>query len=147
MTDDEVEMIAAELAKAGGHSWYPGRERGPFKVVADRYRDRARLAIAALDRYRAHKQGAPMPNGPSPEELRSHDARISALREDEFVVGSTVLYRPPGDQRFYRCRVETIEGDRAYLVPDMTICTGWVDIKNLFPASDTTPAVQPEIQS
>lgn len=146
MTDDEVEMIAAELAKAGGHSWYPGRERGPFKVVADRYRDRARLAIAALDRYRARKQGASLTEGPSPEELHSHDPQLSAVREDEFVVGSTVLYRPPGDQRFYRCRVERIEGDRAYLVPDMTVCTGWVDIRNLFQANDTSPAGQPEIQ-
>ena len=47
MTEDEVEVVAAELAKAGGVAWYPGRERGPLKHVVNRYRDRARLAIAA----------------------------------------------------------------------------------------------------
>ena len=56
MTDDEVEAVAAELAKAGGVSWHPGQERGPLKLVIDRYRDRARLAIAALERVRAAKQ-------------------------------------------------------------------------------------------
>ena len=59
MTEDEIDAVAEELAKAGGLSWYPGRERGPLlKVVSDRYRDRARLAIAALDRCRAQKAGA-----------------------------------------------------------------------------------------
>jgi hypothetical protein len=53
MTDGEVEAVAAELAKAGGVSWHSGQERGPLKLVMDRYRDRARLAIAALDRARA----------------------------------------------------------------------------------------------
>src|SRR4028118_256494 len=58
VTEDEVEAVAEELAKAGGVAWYPGRERGPLlRIVSDRYRDRARLAIAALDRYRAHKAG------------------------------------------------------------------------------------------
>src|SRR5689334_8589415 len=62
VTEDEVEVVAEELAKAGGTSWYPGRERGPLlRVVVDRYRDRARLAIAALDRYRASKAGEASP--------------------------------------------------------------------------------------
>ncbi|MBZ6076805.1 hypothetical protein [Microvirga puerhi] len=130
MTEDEVEIIAAELAKAGGHSWYPGRERGPFKVVADRYRDRARLAIAALDRYRAGKPYSSSDD--AIEALPPVAANSAPLRGDELAVGSTVLYRPPGDKRFYQCRVEQLDGDRAYLVPDMKICTGWVDIKNLF---------------
>ena len=52
MTEGEVEAVAAELAKAGGVSWHSGQERGPLKLVMDRYRDRARLAIAALDRVR-----------------------------------------------------------------------------------------------
>ncbi|MCB8821056.1 hypothetical protein [Microvirga rosea] len=141
MTDDEVEIIAAELAKAGGHSWYPGRERGPFKVVADRYRDRARLAIAALDRYRIGKSGAPLPENSAEEyDLHEGQARRPSLEKEELAVGSIVLYRPPGDKRFYQCRVEQLDGDRAYLVPDMKICTGWVDIKNLFDAAaDTQP--------
>ena len=56
MTEGEVEAVAAELAKAGGVSWHAGQERGPLKLVMDRYRDRARLAIAALDRVRAAEQ-------------------------------------------------------------------------------------------
>jgi hypothetical protein len=56
MTEDEVEAVAAELAKAGGLSWHSGQERGPLKLVMDRYRDRARLAIATLERARAAKQ-------------------------------------------------------------------------------------------
>ena len=56
MTEGEVEAVAAELAKAGGVSWHSGQERGPLKLVMDRYRDRARLAIAALDRVRAANQ-------------------------------------------------------------------------------------------
>ena len=39
MTEGEVEAVAAELAKAGGVSWHSGQERGPLKLVMDRYRD------------------------------------------------------------------------------------------------------------
>ena len=56
MTECEVEAVAAELAKAGGVSWHSGQERGPLKLVMDRFRARARLAIAALDRVRAAEQ-------------------------------------------------------------------------------------------
>ncbi|MFC1456462.1 hypothetical protein ACETIH_06945 [Microvirga arabica] len=56
MTDDEFEAVAAELAKAGRVSWHSGQERGPLKLVMDRYRDRAHLAIATLEGVRAAKQ-------------------------------------------------------------------------------------------
>jgi hypothetical protein len=49
----------------------------------------------------------------------------------EIEVGSTVVYRPPGDQRAYTCRVEKISGDRAYLVPDLKFSSGWVSLSNL----------------
>ena len=53
MTEEEIEIVAEELAKIGGVAWYPGRETGTLvRVVCDRYRDRAKVAIAALDRYR-----------------------------------------------------------------------------------------------
>jgi hypothetical protein len=56
MTEEEIEAVAEELAKIGGVSWYPGRAPGPLlRVVSERYRDRARVAIAALDRLRAGK--------------------------------------------------------------------------------------------
>src|SRR3712207_9556857 len=59
MTAEEVEVVAEELAKIGGIAWYPGREEGTLiRAVTDRYRDRARLAIAALARLRATKLAA-----------------------------------------------------------------------------------------
>jgi hypothetical protein len=132
MTDDEVEWVAAELAKAGGVSWYPGRERGPLKVVSDRYRDRARLAIAALERYRASRPDADPSND---MEDKKHEPATHASQppasDDALVVGSTVLYRPPGDRRAYPCQVEKIEGSHAYIVPDFKTCTGWIDLERL----------------
>lgn len=137
MTDDEIETVAAELAKAGGVSWHSGQERGPLKLVMDRYRDRARLAIATLDRLRAAKQGT------SPGELRVAQPGTGVEDSSEPVLekavsaGSLVLYRPPGDKRSYPCRVEKVEGSRVYLVPELPTCTGWVDLSNLSP-----PAIQ-----
>ena len=135
VTEDEVEAVAEELAKAGGVAWYPGRARGPLlRIVSDRYRDRARLAIAALDRYRAHKAGMAPPDtidvGPIPEQPQASAASESTLR-----VGITVVYRPPGEQRAYPCRVEKIEGGQAYLVPFLRPWTSWVPIQSLTPAS------------
>jgi hypothetical protein len=137
MTDDEVEAVAAELAKAGGISWHSGQERGPLKLVMDRYRDRARLAIATLERVRAAKQvispgsiGGEQP-GPSAE------ATLEPVSGDMVSEGSLVLYRPPGDKRTYPCRVEKLDGSRAYLVPELPTCTGWVDLANL-----SSPAIQ-----
>ena len=138
VTEDEVEAVAEELAKAGGVAWYPGRERGPLlRIVSDRYRDRARLAIAALDRYRAHKAGvapADTPDSidvrPIPEQPAARTVSDGALR-----VGTTVVYRPPGEQRAYPCRVEKIEGGRAYLAPFLRPWTSWVPIQDLTPVS------------
>ncbi len=137
MTEDEVEAVAAELAKAGGVSWHRGAERGPLKLVMDRYRDRARLAIATLERVRAAKQGT------SPGELKvaqgktNLEADQAPTSHDGVSAGSLVLYRPPGDKRAYPCRVEKVEGNRVYLVPELPTCTGWVDLNSL-----SSPAVQ-----
>jgi hypothetical protein len=137
MTEDEVEAVAAELAKAGGVSWHRGAERGPLKLVMDRYRDRARLAIATLERVRAAKQGT------SPGELKVAQCENTleagqALTAHEGVsAGSLVLYRLPGNKRAYPCRVGKVEGTRAYLVPEFPTCTGWVDLNSL-----STTAVQ-----
>ncbi len=137
MNDDEVEAVAAELAKAGGVSWHSGEARGPLKLVMDRYRDRARLAIATLDRVRAAQQGTP------PGELRtmqsepSVKADVQADSVDLVSTGSLVLYRPPGDKRAYSCRVQRIDGSRVYLVPELPTCTGWIDLANL-----SSPAIQ-----
>jgi hypothetical protein len=137
MTDDEVEVVAAELAKAGGVSWHSGQERGPLKLVMKRYRDRARLAIAALERVRAAKQTISL-NSNKGEQLEP-DARatLASVLGDAVSVGSLVLYRPPGDKRSYPCRVEKADASRVYLVPEIPSCTGWVDLDNI-----PSPAMQ-----
>jgi hypothetical protein len=111
VTEDEVEAVAEELAKAGGVAWYPGRSRGPLlRIVSDRYRDRARLAIAALDRYRAHKAGvapADTPDsidvGPIPEQPQAHapsDSGIgSALQSSTASGRAEGLSMPGGEDR------------------------------------------------
>jgi hypothetical protein len=135
MTDDEVEAVAAELAKAGGVFWHSGQERGPLKLVMDRFRDRARLAIATLERFRAAKQGI------SPDLAEQHHPNPQAspepLNDDAVSVGSLVLFRPPGDKRTYPCRVQRVDGSRVYLTPELPTCTGWVDLETL-----SSPAIQ-----
>ncbi len=99
MTEDEIEVVAEELAKAGGASWYPGRQRGPLlKVVSDRYRDRARLAIAALDRYRAQKAGLAQLDSIEAEQAPV-PVDASTAADGTLQVGAIVVYRPPGEQR------------------------------------------------
>ncbi|MPR12039.1 hypothetical protein [Microvirga tunisiensis] len=129
MTEDEVEAVAAELAKAGGISWHSGKEQGPVKLVMERYRDRARLAISALDRVRAGQQDIAPDAGDSLEPNAT--ANPEAVSRGTVSAGSLVLYRPPGDQRTYACRVESVEGSRAYLIPELPTCTGWVDLANI----------------
>lgn len=137
MTEDEVEAVAAELAKAGGVSWHRGAERGPLKVVMNRYRDRARLAIAALERVRSAKldgsSGTLEVEQTNPSSASSQDP----ASDDVVSAGSLVLYRPPGDKRTYACRIVKLEGNQAYLVPELPTCTGWVDLSSL-----SSPAIQ-----
>jgi hypothetical protein len=135
MSEDEIEAVAAELAKAGGVSWHSGPERGPLKLVMDRYRDRARLAIATLERLRTAKQG--ISSDRAEQRQQSAEASLEPLTYDAVSVGSLVLFRPPGDKRTYPCRVEKLDGSRAYLVPEIPTCTGWVDLDNL-----PSPAIQ-----
>jgi hypothetical protein len=129
VTEEEIEAVAEELAKAGGTSWYPGRTRGALlRPVTERYRDRARLAIAALDRVRAG-HGGEQPDAqqePPPQGL-------SESGPDHVNVGATVVYRPPGDQRAITCRIERLEEGRAYLVPMLRPDVGWVSLDTLHP--------------
>ncbi|WP_154661165.1 hypothetical protein [Microvirga lotononidis] len=134
MTDEEIEAVAEELAKAGGTSWYPGRTRGALlRSVSERYRDRARLAIAALDRVRAgHGED---PSSQSPETV-APPAPASANYPDGIQVGATVVYRPPGDQRAITCRIEQLENGRAYLVPVARSDVGWVALDSFDPVGE-----------
>jgi hypothetical protein len=134
MSEDEVEVVAVELAKAGGVGWYPGRERGPLKHVVNRYRDRARLAIAALDRFRAGQQDADAADSIAIGHLEPGSGTPPHAGLDQSLqAGSVVLYRPPGDRRAYPCRVDKVEGSRVHLVPDIKACTGWIDASKLLP--------------
>jgi hypothetical protein len=127
MTENEVEVVAEELAKVGGTTWHPGRERGPLlRAVSERYRDRARVAIAALDRLRAKSENAAAPQEPaaeSPVETSGENVQV----------GVVVIYRPPLDQRAITCRVEKVEDGRAYLVPCTLPDVGWVSMDTLHP--------------
>ncbi len=141
MTEEEIEIVAEELAKIGGVTWYPGREKGTLmRVVCDRYRDRARVAIAALDRYRATQQASPLSQDNRPVDgCMTSESLLSSTRED-IKPGATVVYRPPGDRRAYSCRVVAIEGNRAYLSPILRACTEWVSIEHLVPTPGTDKA-------
>lgn len=137
MTDDEIEAVAEELAKVGGVAWYPGRTEGPLlRAVGDRYRDRAKVAIAALDRFRASKKTPTTPQALDAEVYRSTEGQTRG-HQGELQVGTTVVYRPPGDKRAISCRIEKLEEGRAYLVPCFRPDVGWVALDSLQPLSDT----------
>ncbi|MBA1157731.1 hypothetical protein [Microvirga mediterraneensis] len=144
MTEEEIEIVAEELAKIGGVTWYPGREKGTLmRVVCDRYRDRARVAIQALDRYRAGQKAALEQDNRQVSTLSASN-EPHAQAQDEIRPGVTVVYRPPGDRRAYSCRVIEIEGNRAYLAPILRACTDWVSIEHLVPAREHDKAVAQE---
>jgi hypothetical protein len=129
VTEEEIEAVARELAKVGGSSWYPGRSRGEIlRAVGNRYKDRARVAIAALDRFRAAQDSTVLSESAVPKQETVNDS--SAL-EDQFQVGTIVVYRPPGDQRALSCKIEKIEDGRAYLVPIPHRPIGWVSLGSL----------------
>lgn len=133
MTEEEVEVVAEELAKVGGLSWYPGRQEGTLmRVVTERYRDRARVAIAALERLHASRLAAAQDKRAS-ERQPANDFMAVVEGDDEIKPGATVIYRPPGERRAYSCRVVEIEGNRAYLEPILRACTEWVSVEHLAP--------------
>jgi hypothetical protein len=134
MTEEEIEVVAEELAKIGGVTWYPGREKGTLmRVVCDRYRDRAKVAIEALERYRAARQDPLTQDNQQVQKFPVIKAP-PAQNGDDIRPGATVIYRPPGDRRAYPCRVVEIKGSRAYLAPILRACTDWVSIEHLMPA-------------
>jgi hypothetical protein len=133
MTEEEIEVVAQELAKVGGLSWYPGRTSGPLlRSVSERYRDRARVAIAALERLKASKEGRLVPQrSPSSTLVEAESSAPEPL--DHLQVGGVVVYRPLGDRRAMPCQIARIEADRAYLVPCPRSDVGWVSLDDLSP--------------
>ncbi|QFU15858.1 hypothetical protein [Microvirga thermotolerans] len=130
MTDEEIEVVAEALALAGGCSWYPGRTDGPLlRIVTDRYREQARIAIEAIERVRAQPDGSRPPDPAAP----SMNGEGRPMAKQDLRPGATVIYRPPGERRAYPCRVLEIRGNRAYLEPILRACTGWVAIECLQP--------------
>ncbi len=131
MTEEEIEVVAQELAKVGGLSWYPGRTKGPLlRTVSRRYRDRARVAIAALERLRASTESTATVGGtPASTAISSGNTEIDP--GDHLQVGAVVVYRPPGEQRATPCHIEKIEDGRAYLVPCPRCAVGWVSLDDL----------------
>ncbi len=140
MTDEEIEVVAEELAKIGGVTWYPGREKGSLvRVVCDRYRDRARVAIEALERYRASRQASLIQDNEQVDDPSQHQ-QPHPRSNDEIRPGVTVIYRPPGDRRAYPCKIVEIKGNRAYLAPILRACTEWVSIEHLMPSPEVEKA-------
>jgi hypothetical protein len=134
MSEEEVECVAEELAKVGGVAWYPGREPNAIlRVVSDRYRDRARVAIAALERLRASRQQSGVIEF-GPGEDPDIALRAQARTAENIEVGSVVIYRAPGDLRAIACRVTQREGGAVYLVPCERPDVGWVQIDGIVPA-------------
>ena len=63
MTEEEVDVVAEELAKIGGTAWYPGRQQGLLlREVTERYREQARAVITALERRRDSTVAAVSPD-------------------------------------------------------------------------------------
>jgi len=104
-----------------------------LRTVSARYRDRAQAAIAALERFRASKKGiAVSPSQSAEAGMALHDNTASD-RGDQLLVGTIVVYRPPGDRRATPCRIEKLEVGRAYLVPCPRPDIGWIALDDLIP--------------
>jgi hypothetical protein len=139
MTNEEIDAVAEELAKVGGLSWYPGRTQEPLlRAVSNRYKDRARVAIAALERLRARNDTVSTPREPALEAPSADKA--SNPPQNDLQVGAVVVYRPPGDRRAIPCRIEHLEERRAYLIPCPKPDIGWVELGNLQALPSRTPA-------
>ena len=107
MTDEKIKVVVEELAKSGGLSSYPVRRQQPFiRLGMDHYLEQAPAVIATLDRSRTCGDPSPSPDfrrdGP-PE--TSNRGSVSEVRP-----GAAIIYRPPGDQRAYPCRIVAIQG-------------------------------------
>jgi hypothetical protein len=128
MTDEEVEVVAEELAKIINVPWSPGYEKSPFgRVVSEGQRAEARVIIAALERIRPNRDCSPC----DPPQSHQPKAMGGWGISGDVRPGVTVIYRPSGEQRADPYRIVEIQGDRAYLAPILRTCVGWVSIERL----------------
>jgi hypothetical protein len=133
MTDEEIEVVAEELAKLVRVPWAPCYETSPLiYVVTECHRAEARAILAALDRIRLGRSGSSLqaPRSSEPQGI-SCQSQSSDVRP-----GVTVVYRPAGDQRAHPCRIVEIQGDRAYLAPILRTCVGRISIERLQVATE-----------
>jgi hypothetical protein len=133
MTDEEIEVVSEELVKCGGLSWYRERTQGPLmRLVIDRYREQARVIIAALDQLRTgeDRDGSPDLQRDGLRETLHHGS------DSNVRPGATSIYCSLGDQRAYPCRIVKIQGDRASLAPILRTCGEWVFIQRLEASTD-----------
>lgn len=140
MTEEEIKTVAEMLAKIGGN-WYPERAQSAPKFVSNRHREVAQLIVAAVERSRAALQSS------ADGAAQSADAPSSdGVPGEGLNVGASVQYRPPGDKRTIACRIEKLEGGRAYVVPeDREI--GWVSTHSLLPLNPKDSGPKPPLSS
>lgn len=129
LTEEEIKTVAEMLAKIGGN-WYPERAQAGPKFVSNRHREVAELIVAAVERSR--KANQTLANDRAEAERLVEASSPTADAVDELQVGLAVHYRPPGDKRTIPCRIEKLEGGRAYVVPDDREI-GWVSTHSLLP--------------
>ncbi|WP_262272443.1 hypothetical protein [Microvirga yunnanensis] len=133
MTDEEIEVVAEELAKLVRVPWAPGYKTSPLlHVLTECHRAEARAILAALDWIKPGQSGSWF------QALRSNEPQGNSCqgRSGEVRPGMTVICRPPGDQRAYPCRIIEIQGERAYLAPILRTCVGWISIERLQVAAE-----------
>ena len=131
MADDQIDRVAGLLATIGG-AWYPERTRTALRVVGDRHREVARLALESLGRPTDAAAGEQ-----SATSRAASGTSFNFAKDDQLHVGATVIYRPPGEKRAVTCRVEKMDRGRAYLVPALQEI-GWVPMRTLQPLPDGT---------
>ncbi|WP_133239311.1 hypothetical protein [Microvirga sp. KLBC 81] len=129
MTEEEIKLVAEVLANIGGN-WYPERARSEPKPVTNRHREVARLIVGAVERSKAANQSATDVGSASDRSVEAQSP--NGTEDDKLNVGAKVLYRPPGDKRTFPCRIEELEGGRAYVVPEHREI-GWVSTHSLLP--------------
>ena len=139
MTEDEIKVVAELLARIGGN-WYPERADSTSRPIGNRHREVARLIIDAVERAKAtHASSQDSAAGPSGSS--DGEGHVTAPK-DQFHVGDTVMYRPPGDKRTIPCRIEKMEEGRAYVVPDHRE-VGWVSTHTLLQLKQAQQAREP----